>query len=308
MFYCDQYHVPQTLEEAFDLIQTNKGSYKVLAGATDLLPWAREGRGGDVNFESVIDISKITDMSEWQLQGDRISLGANVTMQQLLEDPFLRKHIPVMAKSAVWFADDQIREQATLGGNLVNASPAADATPPMLAMNAELTLQRKHNGKIKHRKLSLDKFVTGPGKTSLEDGELVTRIECDSMPGYGSAFEKVGHRRSLVISTVCLAALVSLSENGRQFEDVRLALGGVGPVTVRLHESESCLISMPVETELINKSSELAVKHVQSRTRQEYRREVVFNFVKRGIMEAIKDFDTNCVKIDMHTQPEKNYG
>ena len=308
MLFCDQYHVPETLHEAFDLINTNQGSYKVLAGATDLLPWAREGRGGDVNFKSVIDISKITDMSEWQLQGDRISLGANVTMQQLLEDPFLRKHIPVMAKSAVWFADDQIREQATLGGNLVNASPAADATPPMLAMNAELTLQRKHNGKIKHRKLSLDKFVTGPGKTSLEDGELVTRIECDSMPGYGSAFEKVGHRRSLVISTVCLAALVSLSDNGRQFEDVRLALGGVGPVPVRLHESESCLISMPVETELINKSSELAVKHVQSRTRQEYRREVVFNFVKRGIMEAIKDFDTNCVKIDMHTQPEKNYG
>ena len=308
MLFCDQYHVPETLHEAFDLINTNQGSYKVLAGATDLLPWAREGRGGDVNFESVIDISKITDMSEWQLQGDRISLGANVTMQQLLEDPFLRKHIPVMAKSAVWFADDQIREQATLGGNLVNASPAADATPPMLAMNAELTLQRKHNGKIKHRKLSLDKFVTGPGKTSLEDGELVTRIECDSMPGYGSAFEKVGHRRSLVISTVCLAALVSLSDNGRQFEDVRLALGGVGPVPVRLHESESCLISKPVETELINKSSELAVKHVQSRTRQEYRREVVFNFVKRGIMKAIKDFDTNCVKIDMHTQPEKNYG
>jgi CO/xanthine dehydrogenase FAD-binding subunit len=213
-------------------------------------------------------------------------------MQQLLEDPFLRKHIPVMAKSAIWFADDQIREQATLGGNLVNASPAADTTPPMLAMNADLTLQRKHDGKIKNRKLSLNEFVKGPGNTNLEDGELVTSVECDSMPGYGSAFEKVGHRRSLVISTVCLAALVSLSDNGRQFEDVRLALGGVGPVPVRLHESESCLISKPAETELINKSADLAVKHVQSRTRQEYRREVVFNFVKRGIMEAIKDFDT----------------
>jgi len=292
MLYCDQYHVPQTLEEAFNLIQTNKGSYKVLAGATDILPWAREGRGGDVNYKSVIDISKITDISEFQLQGDRISLGANVTMQQLLEDPFLRKHIPVMAKSAIWFADDQIREQATLGGNLVNASPAADATPPMLAMNAELTLHRKVNGNIKNRKLSLNKFVKGPGKTSLDDGELVTGIECDSMPGYGAAFEKVGHRRSLVISTVCLAALVNLSDNGRQFKDVRLALGGVGPVPIRLHESESCLIGKPVETELINKSADLAVKYVQSRTRQEYRREVVFNFVNRGIIEAIKDLDT----------------
>jgi len=308
MLYCDQYHVPQTLEEAFDLIQTNKDSYKVLAGATDLLPWAREGRGGDVNFKSVIDISKIIDMSKWQLQGDRISLGANVTMQQLLEDPFLRKHIPLMAKSAIWFADDQIREQATLGGNLVNASPAADATPPMLAMNAELNLQRKDNGKIKNRKLSLDEFVKGPGKTSLDDGELVTRVECDSMPGYGSAFEKVGHRRSLVISTVCLAALVNLSDNGKQFEDVRLALGGVGPVPVRLNESESCLISKHVDTKLINKSADLAIENVQSRTRQEYRREVVFNFVKRGIIEAIKDTDTNSAEVDTHINPRKNYG
>jgi len=308
MLFCDQYHVPETLHEAFDLINKNQSSYKVLAGATDLLPWAREGRGGDVNFESVIDISRITDMSEWQLQGDRISLGANVTMKQLLEDPFLRKHIPLMAKSAIWFADDQIREQATLGGNLVNASPAADATPPMLAMNAELNLQRKDNGKIKNRKLSLDEFVKGPGKTSLDDGELVTGVECDSMPGYGSAFEKVGHRRSLVISTVCLAALVNLSDNGRQFKDVRLALGGVGPVPVRLHESESCLISKPVDTKLINKSADLAVKNVQSRTRQEYRREVVFNFVKRGIIEAIKDTDTNYVDVNTHINPMKNYG
>jgi len=308
MLFCDQYHVPQTLHEAFDLINKNQGSYKVLAGATDLLPWAREGRGGDVNFELVIDISRITDMSEWQLQGDRISLGANVTMKQLLEDPFLRKHIPVMAKSAIWFADDQIREQATLGGNLVNASPAADATPPMLALNGELTLQRKYKGKINQRKLHLHEFIKGPGKTRLEEGELVTRVECDSISGYGSAFEKVGHRRSLVISTVCLAALVSLSDDGKRFKDVRLALGGAGPIPIRLHESESCLISEPIETELINKSSELAVRHVQSRTRQEYRREVVFNFVKRGIMESIKDFETNCSKIDTHTHPEKNYG
>ena len=308
MLYYDQYHVPETLDEAFDLIHTNGGNYKVLAGATDLLPWAREGRGGDVNFESVIDISKITDMSEWQLKGDRISLGANVTIQQLLEDPFLRKHIPVMAKSAVWFADDQIREQATLGGNLVNASPAADATPPMLAMNAELTLERKQKGKIIQRKLPLDEFLTGPGKTRLEAGELVTRVECDSMLGYGSAFEKVGHRRSLVLSTVCLAALVSLSDDGQEFEDVRLALGGVGPVPIRLKESEACLISQPIDSDLIDKSAVLAVKHVQSRTRQEYRREVVYNFVKRGILGACKDLNTTFADIDTDMKHRGNYG
>jgi len=267
-----------------------------------------EGRGGDVNYESVIDISKINDLSKWQLQGNRINLGANVTISQLLNNPFLRKHIPVMAKSAVWFADDQIREQATLGGNLVNASPAADATPPMLAMNAELTLERKQKGKIIQRKLPLDEFLTGPGKTRLEAGELVTRVECDSMLGYGSAFEKVGPRRSLVLSTVCLAALVSLSDDGQEFEDVRLALGGVGPVPIRLKESEACLISQPIDFDLIDKSAVLAVKHVQSRTRQEYRREVVYNFVKRGILGACKDLNTTFADIDTDMKHRGNYG
>ncbi len=280
----------------------------MLAGATDLLPWAREGRAGDVNFEAVIDITKIADLSKWELHGSRVSLGANVTMSQLLNNPFLRKHIPIMAKSAIWFADDQIREQATLAGNLINASPAADSTPPMLAMNAEIILDRKLNGKFMQRKMSLDEFVTGPGKTKLEEGELLTRVICDSMPEYGSAFEKVGHRRSLVISTVCLAALIRLTEDGTKFKDVRLALGGTGPVPVRLHESEACLINQTVETELINKSANLAIKHVNSRTRQDYRREVVFNFVKRGIMEAIKDFNKACTEIKNDIQPGIDHG
>jgi CO/xanthine dehydrogenase FAD-binding subunit len=79
-------------------------------------------------------------------------------------------------------------------------------------------------------------------------------------------------------------------------------------VPVRLHESESYLISKPVETELINKSADLAVKNVQSRTRQEYRREVVFNFVKRGIIEAMKDIETNYAEVDENIKPRKNYG
>jgi len=178
----------------------------------------------------------------------------------------------------------------------------------MLAMNAELTLERKQKGKIIQRKLPLDEFLTGPGKTRLEAGELVTRVECDSMLGYGSAFEKVGPRRSLVLSTVCLAALVSLSDDGQEFEDVRLALGGVGPVPIRLKESEACLISQPIDSDLIDKSAVLAVKHVQSRTRQEYRREVVYNFVKRGILGACKDLNTTFADIDTDMKHRGNYG
>ena len=110
----------------------------------------------------------------------------------------------------MWFADDQIRAQATVGGNIVNASPAADATPCFIAHEAEVELAKSAGGKIVRRRMALDRFVTGPNRTALEDGELLVAIECDALPGYGGSFEKVGHRRSLVISLVCLATRLSL--------------------------------------------------------------------------------------------------
>ena len=129
-------------------------------------------------------------------------------IQRFLDDRSLVRALPAMPRCAVWFADDQIRAQATVGGNIVNASPAADATPCLIAHAAEVELAKKTDGNIVRRRMTLDQFVTGPNRTALEDGELLIAIECDSLPGYAGSFEKVGHRRSLVISLVCLAALV----------------------------------------------------------------------------------------------------
>ena len=89
--------------------------------------------------------------------------------------------------------------------------------------------------------MKLDRFVTGPNRTALEEGELLLAIECDALPGYGGSFEKVGHRRSLVISLVCLATLVKLDAEGRQIEDVRLSIAGIGPKPLRLNDVENFL-------------------------------------------------------------------
>lgn len=307
MLYCDQYLVPKSLDEAFDLMEAHNGQCRIVAGATDLLPWAREGRAGDVHYDALIDVSRVPELSGWRLKGRRLVLGANVSFAQFLNDPFLRKHTPVMAHSAVWFADDQIREQATLGGNLVNASPAADSTPPMLAMNAVLTLERREQGQRIQRQMLLDEFVTGPATTQLKSGELLTTIECDSMIGYGTAFEKVGHRRSLVLSTVCVAALIRPSKDKQRFEDVRLALGAVGPVPMRLQECEDCLIGQPIREEVIRRAASLPVKHVQSRTRQAYRREVVFNFVKRGVLNALSELGVHLPESQEVSYPKESY-
>jgi carbon-monoxide dehydrogenase medium subunit/xanthine dehydrogenase FAD-binding subunit len=288
MLTCDDYITPASLDEAFDAMAAHRSHYRIVAGATDTLPWAREGRAGDVHIPVLIDVTKIHELLHISVGDKRVRLGAATPIQRFLDDTNLVRSLPAMPRCAVWFADDQIRAQATIGGNIVNASPAADATPCLIAHAAEVELAKKSGGKITRRRMKLDQFVTGPNRTELEEGELLVGVECDALPGCGGSFEKVGHRRSLVISLVCLATLVKLDEKGRYIEDVRLSIAGIGPKPLRLNEIENFLRRGPVSAERFNQAADMPVSLVASRTRQEYRREVVRGFVLRGLINAAR--------------------
>ncbi len=288
MLICDEYLTPGSLDEALAAMEQNRGRHRVVAGCTDTLPWAREGRAGDVEVPVLIDVAKIPELNERRIDEKRVRMGAATPIQHFLDDSALARALPAMPRCAVWFADDQIRAQATIGGNIVNASPAADATPCLIAHEAEVELARRSGGKIVRRRMRLDRFVTGPNQTALEDGELLVAVECDALPGFGGSFEKVGHRRSLVISLVCLAALVKLDADGRKFEDVRLAIAGIGPRPVRLTEVEKFLRDGPLSDERVNQAADMPVPLVASRTRQSYRRDVVRGFMLRGIINAAR--------------------
>ena len=285
MLTCDEYVMPTTLAEAFAAMAANRGRYRIVAGATDTLPWAREGRAGDVDIPVLIDVSRIDELNALQVGSARVRIGAATPMQRFLDDPSLGRALPGMPRCAVWFADDQIRAQATVGGNIVNASPAADATPCLIAHNAAVELASA-NGR---RRMPLHEFVIGPNRTALADGELLLAIECDALPGYGGSFEKVGHRRSLVISLVCLAVLVKLDRDGQILEDVRLAIAGIGPVPRQLRDIEDFLRGTAVSAErLEDAAGMLSHDLVQSRTRHGYRRDVMRGFLVRGLINAAK--------------------
>jgi carbon-monoxide dehydrogenase medium subunit/xanthine dehydrogenase FAD-binding subunit len=288
MLFCDEYLTPKTLDEAFAAMESHRGRYKLVAGATDIYPWAREGRAGDVEIPVLIDIAGIPELNDRKIDGKRARFGAATPIQRFLDDPQLARALPCMPRCAVWFADDQLRESATIGGNVVNASPAGDGIPPLVAHKADVELASRRNGKISRRRLPLDQFIAGPGRTAMAEGEILTAIECESLPDYGGSFEKVGHRRSLVISLVCLATLVKLDASGKRFEDVRLAIGGIGPVPLRLAEVEKFLLSGPLDDGRLEQAAEMPVHLVQSRTRQDYRREVVRGFMMRGLVNAVR--------------------
>jgi CO/xanthine dehydrogenase FAD-binding subunit len=301
MLTCDEYRMPESAVEALSALSDpgdGKDDVRVIAGATDILPWAREGRGGDVHYARLIDVSKVRELQGIVRENGRIRLGACTTIGQFLSDPLLRAEAPLLARCAVWFADEQIREQATVGGSLANASPAADVPPPLLALNAEIVLLRLESGQLVSRTMPLKDFILGPGKTALAPNELLASIVFDATPGHYAAFEKVGHRRSLAISTVCVAVLVKPDERLERFVDVRIALGGVGPVAVRLEEGEELLDGREISAASIRRAAATAASRVASRTRREYRREVVVNFVARGIAAASRQAGVAPQRID----------
>ncbi|WP_268935180.1 FAD binding domain-containing protein [Pararhizobium mangrovi] len=279
--------MPTSLKEALEAWAAAPKGSRLVAGATDILPWAREGRGGDVHLPSMIDLSRVTELCGYEVQGDRVRLNANVVYQVFLEDKTLIRLLPNMPYCAAWFADDQIRQQATLVGNIVNASPAGDGIPPVLTLNGEIELARLDHGAVASRRMPVSDFITGPGRTEMAPGEIATAVILDAMEGYGGSFQKVGLRRSLVISAVCCTALIKTGDDGRIIEDVRLALGGIGPRPIRLRDIEEMLRGRQMTSELVAEASLKPAEMVASRSRVEYRRAVTSGFVEAAIEDAL---------------------
>ena len=298
MLTCDTYHLPTNLQDALKLWSEAPQGSRLVSGATDILPWAREGRAGDVHIPSFIDVTRVAEFKGHSIAHGRVRLGANTVYQDFLTERVLKQLLPCMPYCAIWFADDQIREQATLAGNLANGSPVADGTPAVAALNGVVELARLEDGEIKTRQFTVSDFILGPGQTVLQAGEIITSISLDALAGYGGSFQKVGQRRSLVISVACCAALVKADITGRYFDDVRLALGGVGPRPIRLNAVESLLRGEKISRRTIHDVAQLAADEVASRSRQEYRRSVVIGFVKAGIEEALENQSDVDVKFE----------
>ena len=288
MLTCDSYLSPGSLSDALAAVAASDGRFRFVAGATDLLPWAREGRAGDVHVPLMVDISGVPELQTIDLRNGRVWIGAATPFQRFLDVPDLIRLVPGMPDCAVWFADNQIRESATIGGNVVNASPAGDGIPPLLTANATVELAALRDGDIRRRSMALADFIKGPGLTAAEHDEILLGVECDALEGYGAAFEKVGHRRSLVISVVCLSAVVCMDPSGRIFQDVRLAIGGVGPMAKRMNSIEDRLNGQLVSRDLLRDVMLSCDQFVQSRTRQEYRKLVAPGFLARGLANALK--------------------
>jgi CO/xanthine dehydrogenase FAD-binding subunit len=276
----ERYCAPQTLDEAVEILRP--GNVTIVAGGTDLMVQSQIGK---LKFKPVLmNIQRIGGMRGIRAADGTIRIGALTTMTELLESELVRAQLGILWQACDQFASDQLRNAATLGGNICNASPAGDTLVPMLVLNARVVLLSKPNGSISTRTVPLAQFFAGPGRTHRLPGELLTEIEIPEPPaGFHGIFFKFGTRPALDISTISIG-LGALRDAGR-LRDVRIAYGSVAPTPIRGPLTEAALEGRALDSASIEAAVQAAADEVHPisdvRASGWYRSEMIRNTLRR---------------------------
>jgi carbon-monoxide dehydrogenase medium subunit len=231
-----QYTAPESLEHALSVKAAHGAEARIIAGGTDLILRMRDGV---FSPELLIDLRRLP-LAAIAHGGEGVRYGACVTLSQILADERTATLYPALVEACRHFAGPPIRNRATLGGNIVNASPAADLVPPLMAYDADIVLASSSGSRV----LPLAGFFTGPGQTVMEANEILTQIRLPPMPDETAAiFIKLGQRRSMAISIVNVAARLSMN-GAAVVGEARIVLGAVAPTPLRAMTAEAVLKRM----------------------------------------------------------------
>ncbi len=279
-----EYQRPVSLAEALDLMADGSPDASPLGGGTNLVVDMRSGRNTPA---TLIDLRDIDELRGIRLEDDHVVLGGGVTIAEVLGSELIARHSPFLAEAASLFGNPLLRNRATVGGNLADASPAADMAVPLLALGAEVELASKSGS----RQVPLDEFMIGVRRTIRRGDELLTRIRwpvpsSDSTGG----FYKIGLRKADTISIVSVAVMVGSDESGR-CSSVRIALGAVAPKPMRAVDAEAMLTGSVLDARAIDAAARVAADATQPiddvRASASYRRRMAETLVRRLLTNAV---------------------
>jgi CO/xanthine dehydrogenase FAD-binding subunit len=275
-----EYHAPATLPEALAILADFGGAARALAGGTDLLLKLKAER---LAPSAVVNIKRVPQLHS-RVVNSHVSLGALTTLSELRASPTIRSRLPALATAAGTMASVQIRNLATLGGNLCNAAPSADLGPILMALEATALIA----GPQGERELPLEEFFTGPGQTALLPGELLTAVRI--MPATGlSTYLKLAPRACMDIAVVGIGLALYLEAGICQ--RARIVLGAVAPTPLRARRAEEALVGQRLTAELIEHAAQLAGEAAQPiddvRGTAWYRRRMVVTLTRRGLLNLM---------------------
>ena len=274
------YYQPETLDEAFRLKKTIPESIYI-SGGTDLMVRIKKR---ELRPRALISLRSIPNFSGIK-NGKIIRIGAMTSISDVLKNSLLHEKYPVLIQAAKELGSVQIRNIATIGGNLCNGSPAADMAPPLLVLEAKVRLQSGQ----KSRDLPLEKFFLGPGETGLSPGEILTGILLEPPEqNTKTIFLKKGRTRmDLAVASVA----AQIRTEGDRCLRARIAAGSVAPTPVRLFEVEALLEEAALSRELLTEAQQLAAKSVSPitdvRSTADYRCLLVGVLVKRALEKLL---------------------
>jgi CO/xanthine dehydrogenase FAD-binding subunit len=277
-----EFHSPKSLNEVYDFLEKKGG--KLIAGGTDVIPQMANGR---FQAAMLIDLSSLEELSFIKKEDDVIHIGALTKYSSLINSDLLQATAPVLVEAARTVGAVQTQNRGTIAGNIGNASPAGDLLPPLLVLNAVVTLTNREGV----RQVPLSKFLLGPGKTDLSQGEIIYQISFKKPdPETRSSFIKFGNRQAMAISVVSTAVLlkVDLSE---KVEDIRIALGAVAPTPIRCRRAENVLRGKKMTAALIEETAALAAEESSPisdvRASANFRRHAAQVLVQRGLHNCL---------------------
>ena len=240
------YLAPRLLDEALQAMAD--GDATVLCGGTDLAPQTESG--ARQYTAKLLNIRRVEGLGGIDVKGAQIRIGAVTTVSEIRHNPALAEIAPLLVEAAEHFASDQIRNAASLGGNLCNASPASDMSPPLLVLGASVELACWQGGAVQTRRVPLDQFFVSPGKTLKLPQELLTAVLFDRPAAdFVGRFRTSGPRPALEISTVSVAFGARVA-NGK-LSAVRVAMGSVAPTPLRARHVEAALEGKPLDAPTI---------------------------------------------------------
>lgn len=288
MNHFQEYYQPKSIEEALKDLTEASESVAVVAGGTDLLLELRQGRHPSV--DRLVDVSGIESLRQVRKEQDLIYLGAGVTHKEIIGNPLLIDHARCVVEGCGLIGGPQVRNVATIGGNVAHALPAGDGTISLLALDTEVQVVSTQ-GAIWQ---PLIEIFTGPGQVTFErEKEIVTGFRfAAKKEREASAFHRVMRPQGVAIAILNMAAWVRLDENGR-LEKVRISCGPAGPKPFRAYQAEEFLAGKEWDETVLEKASEILAGEVSLRTSahratKEYRHQLLPVLLKHVLDNAVE--------------------
>jgi CO/xanthine dehydrogenase FAD-binding subunit len=285
-----EYHAPTSVAEALDQLSLHGENARVFAGGTDLFVSMKKR---EVVPDHLINLKEIDELKNTHYHdAEGLRIGALVTMGELERSKIVKEKLPILWDAVNVMATPQIRNLATIGGNLCSAIPSADTAPPLLALSAMVTIV----GSAGERTMLVEEFFRGPGESVLAPDEILQEILIPAPPvNSGGAYFKLMRRHAQDLALVGVAASLRLDEDGQLCQEARIALGAVAPTPVRALKAEAVLQGRNINDDLATEAGRVASEEARPitdiRASAEYRREMVGVLTKRAIMTALKRKD-----------------